>query len=670
MKNIIVLFVATLITLLAFSCGDSSKKELGKKLENDLKVFSESLPGYSWLNDSQNHEHNAYKDSIDYYFNKNLKAEKYQEAAVYLITYSEILYQKMQYDSVQFEKLRNLYTHHKESISGEAQTKLCYYLGTQSHLIHDLVQSNKWLKKGIAIEQESKDHKQIQGFSNFAIGQNYSLLREFETAEKHLMEALRIFVEVEDFKNQGTVSLMLFNSYMQKGAYKEAEAHLTKGLQIVKKQNAEPLIFSAYSMFVNLNVAKADTLTAIQYIDSLALFAQAHPNIPNYHKTIANQLLAFKFIAQREENEAVEYLKKARELSDASQSPDLQMRTLFQELMFTEIFDKPLKNVEEVEEFYNEIAASDEPNRQYMSQMGTALFKFYQKKGAHEKANSYARFLMEDKNKALDEAINSRLFELEQKYQAEQKEKKILLQDKQLELQKKWIVSLVVAVVFIFLLLTLLIVWNKNRSILREQKLTESFTSQLLTKTEDERKRIASDLHDSVSNELVNLRHELENHSFLYKDKIDTILSEVRNISRNLSPTLFDKLGLKQSVEQLTDRAQNQHNFLLTSEIDYSASLNPEMELQLYRIIQEATTNIIKHADAIAGKITIWEDSNYVFVEIKDNGKGFEADKMLESGNCFGLLNIKERAKFMGGTVQIKSDKNGTEIKVSLPKKQ
>lgn len=670
MKNIIVLFVATLITLLAFSCGDSSKKELGKKLENDLKVFSESLPGYSWLNDSQNHEHNAYKDSIDYYFNKNLKAEKYQEAAVYLITYSEILYQKMQYDSVQFEKLRNLYTHHKESISGEAQTKLCYYLGTQSHLIHDLVQSNKWLKKGIAIEQESKDHKQIQGFSNFAIGQNYSLLREFETAEKHLMEALRIFVEVEDFKNQGTVSLMLFNSYMQKGAYKEAEAHLTKGLQIVKKQNAEPLIFSAYSMFVNLNVAKADTLTAIQYIDSLAIFAQAHPNIPNYHKTIANQLLAFKFIAQREENEAVEYLKKARELSDASQSPDLQMRTLFQELMFTEIFDKPLKNVEEVEEFYNEIAASDEPNRQYMSQMGTALFKFYQKKGAHEKANSYARFLMEDKNKALDEAINSRLFELEQKYQAEQKEKKILLQDKQLELQKKWIVSLVVAVVFIFLLLTLLIVWNKNRSILREQKLTESFTSQLLTKTEDERKRIASDLHDSVSNELVNLRHELENHSFLYKDKIDTILSEVRNISRNLSPTLFDKLGLKQSVEQLTDRAQNQHNFLLTSEIDYSASLNPEMELQLYRIIQEATTNIIKHADAIAGKITIWEDSNYVFVEIKDNGKGFEADKMLESGNCFGLLNIKERAKFMGGTVQIKSDKNGTEIKVSLPKKQ
>lgn len=670
MKNLRVLFIAFLFSLLAFSCGNSPEKEISEEPKSELDEYKNNLPGYSWLDNSDNYTHESFKDSVFYYFHTNLKAKNYEDAALYILTYTEVLRNTMQYDSLFYHDSENLLQDHQDKLSGESRTKLMYYLGTQSHLKHDLTQSSEWLRKAMAIPVESKDHKQIIGFSNFAIAQNYSMQREFEKAEEHLVEALRIFEEVEDLKNQGTVNLLLFNMYMQKSAYKEAEVYLERGLQIVKKQKSEPLTFSAYSMYVNLNVAKTDTLHAITYIDSLAVFAEAHPNIPNYHKTIANQLLAFKHIAKREEKDAVEYLKKARELSDASQSPDLQMRTLFQELMFTEIFDKPLENVEEVEEFYNEIAASDEPNRQYMSQMGAALFKFYRKKGKHEKANLYASFLMEDKNKALEEAVNSRLFELEQKYQAEQKEKKILLQDKQLEAQKKWIVSLVVAVVFIFLLLTLLIVWNKNRSILREQKLTENFTSQLLTKTEDERKRIASDLHDSVSNELVNLRHELENHSFLYKDKIDTILSEVRNISRNLSPTLFDKLGLQQSVEQLTDRAQNQHSFLLTSEIDYSASLNLEKELQLYRIIQEATTNIIKHADAIAGKITIWEDANYVFVEIKDNGKGFDADKMLESGNCFGLLNIKERAKFMGGTVQIKSGKNGTEIKVSLPKKQ
>ncbi|HLV92137.1 MAG TPA: ATP-binding protein, partial [Aequorivita sp.] len=256
----------------------------------------------------------------------------------------------------------------------------------------------------------------------------------------------------------------------------------------------------------------------------------------------------------------------------------------------------------------------------------------------------------------------------EKKFETEQKENKILLQEKKLESQNKMILGLVASAVFLILLFSLLIIWNKNRSILREKALTESFTSQLLNKTEDERKRIASDLHDSVSNELVNLRHALEENSLSFKSKIDGILEEVRNISRNLSPTLFDKLGLKDSIEQLTERAQNQKSFLLTSDIEYSGSLSKEVELQLYRIIQEATTNIIKHSDALAGKITLTEDSKFVYAEIKDNGKGFDVAKMMEKGNCFGLLNITERTKFINGTVQFNSNAKGTVIKIAIPK--
>ena len=187
---------------------------------------------------------------------------------------------------------------------------------------------------------------------------------------------------------------------MQKGAYRQAEENLKKGLEIVKDKN-KSLTHSAYGLYVHLNVAKGDTLTAIKYIDTLAIQAKTFKSFPKYHEAILNQLLAFKHIAQR-------------------------------------------------------------------------------------------------------------------------------------------------------------------------KSLSDNFTSLLLSKTEEERKRIASDLHDSVSNELVNLRHALENNSFKLKAKIDTILEEVRNISRNLSPTLFDKLGLKESVEQLTERAQNQHSFLLTSDIDYT----------------------------------------------------------------------------------------------------
>lgn len=100
----------------------------------------------------------------------------------------------------------------------------------------------------------------------------------------------------------------------------------------------------------------------------------------------------------------------------------------------------------------------------------------------------------------------------------------------------------------------------------------------------------------------------------------------------------------------------------------FNGTLSNSVEVQLYRIIQEATTNMIKHSNALAGKITLTEDSKFVNAEIKDNGKGFDVTKMLDKGNCFGLLNITERTKFINGTVQFKSDANGTIIKIFIPK--
>lgn len=670
MKKLSSLFVAIVSCWLAISCGNSSEnsQELSNIPDGDIETSVWDLPGYRWLKNTDNFSHENYKDSVYYYHNFAIENNKLDDASIYILMYSDLLKQKMEFDSIYFNDCRIFYNTFKEKLSGESLTNIAYNLGKQSHQNQNLNESSKWFKKAINIPTENKTHKQMQGFSNFALAQNYSLLRDFEMAEEHLIEALSIFVDVDDKTNQGTVNLLLHNIYMQRGVYEEAEKTLEKGLQIVKKQQSDPLIAGAYGLYVHLNVAKTDTLSAIKYIDSLAIHAQTYTNQGTYNKAILNQLLAFKHIAKREEQEALNFLNISRNITDNTNSPDLQMRTLFQELMFSEVFDKPLKNPEEVEAFYNKVAADQDPNRQYMVQLGSALYKYYNNKENYKKANTYVGFLLKDKDEAIEEAVRGRLFEVEGKFKAEQKEKKILLQEKQLEEQKVMIMSLGAGAVFLILIFLLFLIWSKNRSILREKLLTENFSSLLLSKTEDERKRIASDLHDSVSNELINLRHTLENKSSNFSAKIDSILEEVRNISRNLSPTLFDKLGLKDSIEQLTERAQNQHRFLLTSDVNYSGTLSTSVELQLYRIIQEATTNIIKHANALAGKITIYEDTKFVYAEVKDNGKGFDATKMLEKGNCFGLLNITERAKFVNGTVQFKSDKYGTIIKISIPK--
>lgn len=668
MKNKNFFFVVTLLFALAVSCCNPPNHGNDSALTVDTEEYRHSLPGYVWLENGANYHKEEYVDSIFHYYNNQIKDKEYEKAANYLMAYGQAVGGSMAYDSLFFNTSKNFYDKYHDKISGESQSYLGYYLGMQNYYNHNLEGSFEWLKKAIAIEPESKSHNQIIGFSNFSIAQNYGRIRDFENAEKYLIQALRIFEEVGDETNQGTVYLLLFSIYNQNSAYTEAEKNLEKGLRIVKKNNNKRLTFSSYSLYVNLNISRADTLRAIKYIDSMALQAESYTDINNYHKALLNQLIAFKHIAQREEAEALEYLKISREMTDQSNSADLQMRTLFKEIMFAEIFDKPLANPHQVENFFNEIATEEVPNTQFMVQLGHGLFDYYTKIGDYKKANTYATFLLENSDKESVERINGKLFELERKFKTERKEKTILLQESQLETQRNTIILLGGGAVLLILIFALFVVWNKNRNIIREKALSDNFTSQLLSKTEDDRKRIASDLHDSVSNELINLRHALESNNYTLKAKIDTMLEEVRNISRNLSPTLFDKLGLKQSIEQLTERAQNLHHFLLSSEIDYSASLPSHIELQLYRIIQEATTNIMKHAEAMAGKITIHEDSQFVYAEIKDNGKGFEVEKMLEKGNCFGLLNITERTKFINGTVTFKSDSNGSIIKISIPK--
>jgi signal transduction histidine kinase len=232
---------------------------------------------------------------------------------------------------------------------------------------------------------------------------------------------------------------------------------------------------------------------------------------------------------------------------------------------------------------------------------------------------------------------------------------------------------------FIFTTENIDIVWKKEKEDkikaleierakqLKQDKInSENFTKQLLENTESERKRIATDLHDSISHELLTLK------SFFHDDvnsanaKIDSIIDNVRSISRNLHPVMFDKIGLVHNIEQLVTRLQTQYNFLISTDITYNGSLSSANELQIYRIVQESLTNIIKYANAHAAKITITEDNNKVKIEIKDNGKGFDVTKTLNSNKAFGLHNIIERSRAVGGVAVIKSSSAGTIINIEI----
>jgi two-component system, NarL family, sensor kinase len=228
---------------------------------------------------------------------------------------------------------------------------------------------------------------------------------------------------------------------------------------------------------------------------------------------------------------------------------------------------------------------------------------------------------------------------------------------------------LLAALAFIVLAALAYRYWQSRKKLKIEKQMSENYTRQLLEKTEEERKRIATDLHDSISHELMGLKSSNTEEFKQANQKIDTIINDIRVISRNLHPVMFDKVGLQNTIEQMAERVQQQHGCLLTADINYANSLSSATELQIYRITQEAINNIVKYANAIAGKISINETDTQVMVEIKDNGKGFDVAHTLNSSKAFGLHNIIERSKAIGGKANIASGNTGTVINIVIPKK-
>ena len=216
----------------------------------------------------------------------------------------------------------------------------------------------------------------------------------------------------------------------------------------------------------------------------------------------------------------------------------------------------------------------------------------------------------------------------------------------------------------------------------RARKTQEALSRRLIQLQEEERKRIAADLHDSLSQNLVIIKNRamisLQERDDLASvfEQIEEIaeaagesLDEVRQIAQNLRPFQIDRLGFAKAVEALARKA-NGANLEIAAQIDeINGLLVPEMEINLYRIIQECLNNIVKHSGATAASIEIRRTEKAIHVRVSDNGKGFDLNDVHrtepENGNGFGLIGIYERARILGCVPIIEtSAEKGTAIRL------
>jgi signal transduction histidine kinase len=193
----------------------------------------------------------------------------------------------------------------------------------------------------------------------------------------------------------------------------------------------------------------------------------------------------------------------------------------------------------------------------------------------------------------------------------------------------------------------------------------QSLSTRLLQVQEDERRAIAQELHDQIGQLLTGLRFQLEAartaaaSSPLDEALVTTndLLRGVRELTLQLRPRMLDDLGLKPALEWQTRLFHHQTGIAVDLELTLPEQrLSPEIETTVFRMVQEALTNVARHSGAKAAVVTVTADETALQVEISDRGRGFDPNAALARRDSLGLAGLSERVRLAGGQLDLYSE--------------
>ncbi len=218
------------------------------------------------------------------------------------------------------------------------------------------------------------------------------------------------------------------------------------------------------------------------------------------------------------------------------------------------------------------------------------------------------------------------------------------------------------------------------------RKQLRQLTARLMTAQEEERWRIASELHDDLGHALTIVKLRLRSVERSLQDKgalgeaeelvgyVDQVIEKVRRLSRELSPSILHVLGLTEALRQLIDNFCHNFDCVGTPDMADIGRLFPEdAQIMIYRVVQEALTNIGKHARAEKVSVTVRKNTDRVSFVIEDDGQGFNLTNLslrAPDGKGLGLATMEERVTILGGKLDVQSEEGrGTRIAfdISIP---
>jgi two-component system, NarL family, sensor kinase len=255
------------------------------------------------------------------------------------------------------------------------------------------------------------------------------------------------------------------------------------------------------------------------------------------------------------------------------------------------------------------------------------------------------------------------------------------------------LVNWLLALISVFLLILAIVGWfffrNSKKLALQkdlnhQQDLKDIYSQQhiqlvevMLNAKEDEQNRVARDLHDGVGGMLavskMNLAHYVNesknNDSDLHNVivHLENTMKELRRVAHNMMPEMLIRLGLEASLRDLCESIASDNLVVDFQCLGISKNLKSREQINIYRILQEATANVVKHSNAKNLLLQCSQNKNIFFMTIEDDGKGFDASH-LDTVEGIGVRNIKSRVEYLKGKIEILSqkDKPGTSINIEL----
>jgi signal transduction histidine kinase len=213
----------------------------------------------------------------------------------------------------------------------------------------------------------------------------------------------------------------------------------------------------------------------------------------------------------------------------------------------------------------------------------------------------------------------------------------------------------------------------------------EDFTRRLFESQENERRRLANELHDGLEQELLLIKNRAQvaaqstvdpaaaRQIQQIEDASTLAIAETRALATSLRPYQLDRLGLTQALKSLAQNVSGSSGISVHTDLDpIDGVFLPSGESHLYRVVQEALKNVIRHSNATEVNLTVFRGSQEVSLLVQDNGKGFNASAARPSRadvvGGFGVSNMEERIRILGGTLTLESQPgSGTRVLASIP---